>query len=302
MFSETFFIVDFPALLIVILASILCALMGSFLVLRKEAVMVDALSHSVLPGIVMGVYLSGSFSILYVMGGATLSCMIAVLSVYALRHYANIEQGAAIGTVFTTMFALGVVFLETFIGGRVHLDTQHVLYGALELTYWPNPFEWGSMPTQIKTLGAMLIITLGFLVLYFKELRISTFDPLYANLQGQKVTALHLIQILLTALIAVSCFEATGSILVIALFVCPAASARMLCDKMETQMWLSAAIGGFCAVTGYFCAAFLPLTLGFEHSINAAAMIAVTCGIFLALSMLFSPRYGALIVQKKLFD
>ncbi|MDH5722546.1 MAG: metal ABC transporter permease [Alphaproteobacteria bacterium] len=302
MLSETFFIVDFPALLIVILASILCALMGSFLVLRKEAVMVDALSHSVLPGIVMGVYLSGSFSILYVMGGATLSCLIAVLGVYALQRYARIEQGAAIGTVFTTMFALGVVFLETYIGGRVHLDTQHVLYGALELTYWANPFEWDSMPMQIKTLSVMLVITLAFMIVFFKELRVSTFDPLYAELQGQYVTALHLIQILLTALIAVSCFEATGSILVISLFVCPAASARMLCDRMETQMWLSAIIGIFCAITGYFCAGFLPLALGFEHSINAAAMIAVICGIFLVLSMLFSPAYGVITQKKKLFN
>tara|TARA_B100001989_G_scaffold252511_1_gene234831 strand:- start:1077 stop:1985 length:909 start_codon:yes stop_codon:yes gene_type:complete len=302
MFNETFFMVDFPALLIVILASILCALMGSFLVLRKEAVMVDALSHSVLPGIVMGVFLSGSFSILYVMLGSTLSCLIAVLSVYALQHYARIEQGAAIGTVFTTMFALGVVFLETFIGGRVHLDTQHVLYGALELTYWVDPFTYETMPTQIKTLGIMLTLTLGFLILFFKELRISTFDPLYANLQGQKVTTLHLTQIILTALIAVSCFEATGSILVIALFVCPAASARMLCDRMETQIWLSALIGVFCAITGYYCAAFLPISLGLEHSINAAAMIAVICGICLVLSMLFSPAYGAFRQEKKLFN
>ena len=111
--SEQFFIIDFPALIIVSLASTLCALLGSFLVLKKQAVMVDAVSHSVLPGIVVGVLLSGSFSILYVMSGALVAALVAVALVHILKHYGKIEQGAAIGAVFTAMFALGVLLLET---------------------------------------------------------------------------------------------------------------------------------------------------------------------------------------------
>ncbi|MGH1403161.1 MAG: metal ABC transporter permease [Alphaproteobacteria bacterium] len=278
MSSDQFFMIDFPALIIVVLASILCALLGSFLVLKKQAVMVDAISHSVLPGIVMAVLLSGTFSMIYVMSGALLSALIAISLVYMLQHWAKIEQGAAIGSVFTTLFAIGVILLETKIGTRVHLDTQHVLYGALELTYWAKPFEWESMPVQIKTLGALLLITCVFMALLFKELRLTTFDPVYAKIRGYRVDVLQFSLMILMSLVAVGCFEATGSILVIALFICPAACARLVCNRMEDQMVVSTMIAVSCGVFGYFVSAILPTWYGIGYSVNSAAAIAVTLG------------------------
>ena len=289
---DQFFIIDFPALAIVTLASILCALLGSFLVLTKQAVMIDAISHSVLPGIVVGVLLSGSFSILYVMAGALTSALIAVLLVYIFQRWGRIEQGAAIGAVFTAMFALGVVLLETQVGSRIHLDTQHVLYGALELTYWATPFEWSSMPTQIKTLAVLLIITVVFLIFFFKELRLTTFDPTYARIMGYKTYLFQITLLVLIALVAVGCFEATGSILVIALFICPAAAARMLCDQMDSQLILSMLIAIFCAISGYLSSALLPMWLGFDMTVNSASVIALFSGICLIISIIASPKYG----------
>ncbi len=284
--SEEFLIIDLPALLIVVLASTLCAILGSFLILKKQAIIVDAISHSVLPGIVMGVMLSGSFSIIFIMGGALLSAIIAVLLAFIFQHWGKIEQGAAIGAVFTAMFALGVLLLETQVGDRIHLDTQHVLYGALELTYWEKPFDWQSMPTQIKTLTTMLAITLIFLITNFKELKLTTFDPAYANTLGYKTYIFQLTLLILTTLTAVSCFEATGSILVIALFICPAAAARMLCDTIKSQIWTSIAIAVFCAIAGYICAALLPLWLGFDNTLNSASIIALFSGISLIFTII----------------
>lgn len=283
-----FYSIDLPALMIIVLASILCALLGSFLILKKQAVMVDAISHSVLPGIVCGVILSGSFSVVYVMGGALVASLIAVSLVYVFQHYLKIEQGAAIGSVFTFMFAVGVMLLETQVGSTVHLDTQHVLYGALELTHWPSPHSWGTLPMQIKTLFLLLIVTILFMALFFKELRLITFDSKQAALLGYKVSLFNIALMILTALTAVACFEATGSILVIALFICPAAAARLHCNQLSDQLSVSIIIAIVTAVLGYALSAMVPLYLGFENTINSAAAIAFFSGIALIISIMLS--------------
>ncbi len=282
MLRDQFFLIDFPALIIITLASALCALLGSFLVLKKQAVMVDAISHSVLPGIVVAVLMSGTFSMIYVMSGALVSALIAISLVYILQHWARIEQGAAIGAVFTTLFAIGVILLETKIGTRVHLDTQHVLYGALELTYWAKPFDWETMPAQIKTLGGLFLVTCAFMLLFFKELRLTTFDPVYAKIRGYRADVLQFLLMALMALVAVGCFEATGSILVISLFICPAACARLICDRMEQQIIVSILIAVSCGLFGYFVSALLPTWYGIGYSVNSAAAIAVTLGLILS--------------------
>ncbi len=286
--NSQFFIVDFPALLIVVLASLLCSLLGNYLLLRKQAIMVDAISHSVLPGIVTGVILSGSFGMIYVMSGALVSALIAVILVYIFEHYVKIDRNAAIGTVFTAMFASGVLLLETQLGSRIHIDTQHVLYGALELTYWSTPFEWDTMPTQIKTLSCVLILAIMFIGMSYKELKITTFDPSFAKLIGYKPQYYHLTLIILSALAAVSCFEATGSILVISLFICPPAAARIMSNKLTHQLMISTFIALTCSVLGYICASFLPIWLGFEQTVNTAATIAVLLGLSVILAIITS--------------
>ncbi len=285
---DSFFLIDLPALIIVTLASISCALLGSFLVIKRQAVLIDAISHSVLPGIVMGVLLSGSFSIIYVMGGALVATIIAVLLVQLLTSIAKIEQGAAIGATFTTMFALGVFLLETQIGSKIHLDTEHVLYGALELSFWPTPYGWDTIPTQIITLSILLCALIAMLFLFFKEIRMNTFDPLFGRMIGHKPVAINILLLFMTTLVAVSSFEAMGSILVIALFVCPAAAARLITNTLQKQLLLSAGIAMVCAVSGYVCSALVPLWFDIGISVNSASVIAIFAGLSVLIAFVTS--------------
>ncbi len=291
---EEFLQIDLPAILVAVLASIACALLGSFLVLRKQALMGDALSHVVLPGIAVGFLLSGHINPLYMMGGALLACFASVLLINFIKTFGRIEPGAAMGIVFTAMFALGIVLLETQVGSRVHLDAQHALYGALELTYWQDPGNLSEMPHQITTLGVLTILIVIFIALFFKELKLTSFDPILASTMNVKVSWLGAALMTLVAMAAVASFEAAGSILVIAMFICPAATARMFCDSLETQLYVSALVGASCGLLGYILAAFAPLWLGFEHSLSAAGMIALTAGFLQLLAMLFAPKYGVL--------
>lgn len=283
-----FWQIDFPALLIVSLASVQCALLGSFLILKKQAVMIDAVSHSVLPGIVMGAVLSGSLFMPYILVGALLTALLAVMLVHFLQYTLRLEQGAAIGMVFTVFFASGVLLLETQVGSRVHLDTQHVLYGALELVFWSEPFDFSQIPFQIIGLCLTFMITLILIYLMYKELQLCVFDPDYARTVGQSPFLYNALLISMCAVVAVSCFEAMGSILVISLFVCPGACARLLTHKMSDQLIYSGAIALLCSVIGYCVSSLLPLAFGWESTINSAAMIAFFCGLALIVTICFN--------------
>jgi manganese/zinc/iron transport system permease protein len=290
--AETFWTIDFPALLVAILASILCSLLGSFLVLRKQAMMGDTLSHVILPGLALAFIFSGDMHIGVMMMGALGACLTAVLAIRFLQTIGRIEPGAAMGIVFTVMFACGIVLLETKVGSRVHLDAHHALYGGLELTYWPAPLSWETMPPQIKTLGGLLFCTVALIFWLFKELLLSSFDPLFAHTQGLSPIWVSVLLMVLVALAAVACFEAVGSILVIALFICPAAAARMISDNLKRQLWLSAAFGASSALLGYILASFLPIILGSEHALSAGGMIALSAGAIQLWAMLMAPEYG----------
>ena len=283
---EEFLQIDLPALLIVILASIQCALLGSYLLLKKQAVMIDAISHSVLPGIVAGAIFSGALYMPAIIGGALIAGLLAIFCVTHLQIVQKIEYGAAIGITFTAFFSLGVILLETQIDSRIHIDTQHVLYGALELTYWEQPLSLETMPTTIKTLFIMLCVTLITIIFCFKEFTLTIFDPEYAASRGYKQSAYTALLYALCALAAVSCFQATGSILIIALFVCPAACARLLTHNVKHQLIISSIIALLCAVTGYILSAPLPLWLGIDTTLNSAAAIACLCGLSLIVTII----------------
>jgi manganese/zinc/iron transport system permease protein len=290
--ADIFLQIDLPALLLAVLAALACALPGNFLVLRKQAMMGDALSHVVLPGLVVAFLFTGTLYPPAMMLGAAGACLLAVWLIRLFQRSSLIDSGAAMGIVFTAMFALGLLLLESRIGSRVHLDAKHALYGALELTYWPAPLSFETLPAQIKTLIILNIILLTVLLLFFKELRISSFDPEFSAVTGLKTSWIGAGLMLFVALTAVACFESVGSILVIALFVCPAATARMLCDDLRQQVVISALCAVLSALLGYMLASLLPRLLGFEHSLSAAGMIALSAGGLQLTAMLFAPRYG----------
>ena len=295
--------IDLPPMLLGTAAALACGLLGNFLVLRRQSLMGDALSHVVLPGIVVGFLVSGSTGSLPMLLGAGAAALVAVLLIELVRRLGNLESGAAMGVVFTAMFAAGLVLLEQSGARNVHIDVQHALMGNLEGTVWLAANGWADLldpaalaaiPEAIWRLLAVTALIAGLILAFFKELRLSTFDPGLAQGLGFRPRLLGAGLMGLTALAAVASFDAVGSILVIAMFICPAATARMLTDNLATQVWLSAAAAVLSALLGYTAAVFVPLWLGLDLALNAAGSMAVMAGLLQLLAMLAAPRYGVL--------
>jgi manganese/zinc/iron transport system permease protein len=298
---------DLPSLLLGVLAALSCAIVGNFLLLRRQSLMGDTISHVVLPGIVGGYLLVGTMSTWAMMGGAGVAALVSVILIPLVRDLARVESGAAMGLVFTTMFALGVVLLEQSGARAVHLDVEHALYGNLESAVWLEADSWGdllvlekllALPAALWRLAFVTALVIGFVLVLYKELKLASFDPIFANNLGFSARGIDFALITMTAITAVAAFEAVGSILVIAMFVCPAAAARMLTDSLARQIWLSAAIAIFSGIAGYLLAAFGPMWFGYTTSLSAAGMIGVVAGLCQALAMVFAPRYGAMATRR----
>lgn len=303
MTAAEFLTVDLPAGLVAVLAAASCGLLGNFLVLRRQALIGDAISHVVLPGIVVGFLIAGTVASVALLVGAMAAAVIAAGLIEIVRRAGRLETGAAMGVVFTTMFAAGIVLLEQSGASGAHIDAQHALYGNLEstlwlgLTGWSDLFSWDAfdgMPRRLSTLAAVTAFIVVTVVAFFKELKVTTFDPGLAASLGLPVRTVSTALIVVVALAAVAAFEAVGSILVIAMFICPAATARMLTDNLARQLWLSAAVAAAAGIGGYVAAAFGPLLWGSPDSLSAAGMIAVVAGALQCVAMLAAPRYGVL--------
>ena len=305
---QDFLRIDLPAMMAAVLAAISCGLLGNFLVLRRQALIGDAISHLVLPGIVVGFLVAGEILAVAMMAGALAAALVGVLLIEAIRRLGGIESGAAMGVVFTVMFAGGVVLLEQTGSAAVHLDVEHALYGALETTLWLAPDDWPSLlrpdvwadlPREVTTLASVAAIVVAAIALFYKELKIVTFDPDLATSLGFSARAMNAGLVVLVAMAAVAAFDAVGSILVIAMFICPPATARMLTDRLSRQLLFSAAIAAIAGIGGYVLAAFGPFWIGGTNSLNAAGMIAVVAGVLQTLAMLFAPRYGVLMRRRR---
>ncbi|HEX2510851.1 MAG TPA: metal ABC transporter permease [Microvirga sp.] len=286
-------------MLIGVLACVTCGLLGNFLVLRRQSMIGDAVSHVALPGIVAAFLVTGTIQALPMMAGAAVAAVVAVLLIETIRVMGRVEPGAAMGVVFTTMFAAGVVLLEQSGSRNVHLDVEHALYGNLESLIWLDAQDWGSLldPAALAglppQLGRLAVVTLGtglFVGLLWKELVITTFDAGFADSVGIRSKLVGFALIVMVAVAAVAAFDAVGSIIVIAMFVCPAAAARMMTDRLSVQIAWSIAFAILAAALGYVLAGYGPLWLGARNSVSAAGMIATVAGAILALTCLFGPR------------
>lgn len=293
---------DLPSIVLGTLAALSCGLLGNFLVLRKQALMGDTISHVVLPGIVAGFLLTGLAATWPMMLGALIAALFAVLMIELIRRAGRVEAGAAMGVVFTTMFAAGVVMLEQSGARGVHLDVEHALYGNLESAIWLdafklsdliNPSALAELPDAIWRISGVTVLVIVFIFAFYKELAITSFDPAHADSLGISSSKIGMALVFMTALAAVAAFAAVGSILVIAMFICPAATARMLTDRLSAQLWISALVAIVSGIGGYMLAAFGPGWVGFESSVSAAGMIALVAGFLQVAAMLFAPRYGA---------
>ena len=296
--GSEFVTLSLTPLLIGILAAVTCALPGNFLLLRRQALIGDAISHVVLPGIVVAFLLTGTVAALPMMLGAAGAALLSVLLIEAVRRMARIEAGAAMGVIFTTLFAAGVLLLEQSDTSTVHLDVEHALYGNLESLIWLDATGWASLLDPVALAGLppeLFHMALAFVVvslairLMWRPLALATFDEGFAATLGLPVRALSLALVMLAALAAVAAFDAVGSIIVIAMFICPPAAARMMTDRLAAQVGWSVGFASLAAVLGYVFAGYGPLWLGFDSSVSAAGMIATMSGLILGVTMLTGP-------------
>ena len=280
------------------LAAVACALPGNFLVLRRQALIGDAISHVVLPGIVVAFLLTGTISSLPMLLGSAGAALVSVGLIEVIRRFGRIEPGAAMGVTFTTMFAAGVLLLEQSDTSGVHLDVEHALYGNLESLIWLDATGWASLldpaalaglPPELFRIGAVTIAMIVGLILFWRPLAISTFDEGFAGTLGLPIRAIGLGLVIAAAIAAVAAFDAVGSIIVIAMFLCPPAAARLMTNRLGIQVLWSVGFAIASAILGFVLAGYGPLWLGGENAVSAAGMIGTVSGIILAAAAIFGP-------------
>lgn len=285
---STFLQLDFAPLLAAMLAGGTCGLLGSFLVLRRESLLGDALSHAVLPGIVAGFALTGLRSAVPMLAGALIAALLATAAIGWVRRVARLEPGAATGLVFTGFFAAGLVLLEATGARNADLDIDCVLFGQLETLVWLEAQGIASLwdaaalaglPRQIGLLAGVAAAALLFVLGFWRTLRLIAFDPDFARSLGVRVGGWELALNLMIAAAAVAAFESVGSILVVAMLVCPAVALRLATDRYGAQVWGSAALGAGLGAAGVLLAGPLPAALGGEFALNAAGLIGTLGGL-----------------------
>ena len=288
-----------PPMLIALLAALACALPGNFLLLRRQALLGDAISHVVLPVIVLGFLLTGGASTPAMMAGAALAALAAAALIELLQRTAKLDPGVAMGATFTAMFALGVLALELSGAGAVHLDVEHALYGNLESLIWFDATDWSALitpatlatlPPELFRMAATLALLAALCWLFWRPLVILTFDEGFARSLGLPVRLLSAGIVAAATLAAVAAFAAVGSILTIAMLICPPAAARLCTHRLGPQVALSLAFAAASALIGYILGGYGPLWLGLPASVSAAGMIATTSGLILAATALWQRR------------
>ena len=297
---ESFLIIDFAAILTLLLSGLACSLIGNFLVLRKEAMLADAISHSVLPGIVLSFFFFNQRQGGYIFIGALISAIVASFSIKALRRYGKLDEMTSTGVIFSTFFALGIVLLEKLSTSNIDLDVDCVLHGQLESILWVVPPDVSFisanaisyLPVELIHSAFSFVLALLFIWLIRKELTLISFDKNFAQVLGLPVFKYELLFSTVVAFVIVSSFKVIGSILVICLIVTPAACSRMFADSINGQILISTLFTLIILLTSYVFASLVPEIYGFEHSLSTAGVVSLFSGVAFFISILLSPRYG----------
>jgi manganese/zinc/iron transport system permease protein len=262
-----------------------CGLLGPFLVLRRIALLSDAVSHAVLPGIVAVWLVAQTRAPLPVVAGAAVFAVLCVIGIDALRSTGLVASDAAIALVFPALFSLGVLGVTRFADG-IHLDLDSTIYGEIAFVPFDSVDLGGGVGVAraAVVLGVVVALNLALVTLLWKELKGTTFDPAFAATVRLRPALLSRVLLVAVAVTAVSAFEAVGAILVVTLLIVPAATARLLTDRLVVMVVLAVAVGWVGAAGGY------ALAVRFDSSI-AGAMGLVCTACFVA-ALLLSPRHG----------
>lgn len=277
------------------LSAVAAALLGNFLVLRRMSMLGDAISHAVLPGLAAAFLITGARTSLPMFVGAAVVGLLTAVFTEWIRGFGRVDEGASMGVVFTSLFALGLVMIVQA-ADQVDLDPSCVLYGSLEQTWLGDSWTLFGLdvPRTVVIGAANVLINAGFLALFYKELKISSFDPALATTAGYSARLMHYALMTLVAVTAVVSFESMGNILVVAMFVVPPAAAYLLTDRLSRMIALSVALAASSAAIGHVGAIALPKALDFPGP-SIAASIAVAAGALFTLAALFGPRHGWLV-------
>lgn len=253
----------------------------------------DAISHAVLPGLAIAFLVSGTRASFSMFLGAAIAGVLTAVFTQWISHWGQVDRGASMGIVFTSLFALGLILIVQA-ADHVDLDPACVLYGNLELTPLDTVRLGGwRVPRAAVVLAGVGALNAIAVLLFFKELRLSAFDPALATTLGFPAGVMHYLLMTLVAITTVASFEAVGSILVIAMLVVPPAAAHLLTDRLGPLLWLSCGIGILCAVLGHISAITIPYWFGYDAT-NTSGMMGVAAGGLFLLAALLAPRHGIL--------
>lgn len=273
------------------LVAVSCALLGNFLLLRRLSMMGDAISHTVLPGLVGAFLLTGTRDVLPMFIGALVIGILSALLIQTLTRYSQLDEGSAMGVVFTSLFALGLLMIERA-ASRVHLDPDCVLFGAIEQTPLDARLLMGvEVPLAAIVNALVLMVNALVVAILYKEWKVSSFDPTYSNSQGISSGMLHYILMALVATTCVAAFESVGSILVIAMLVVPAATAHLPTHRLSHMIMISLVVAIAAAWGGHWAAVAVPAWYGLP-STSTAGMMAVIGGVIFLVVLIVAPRHG----------
>lgn len=276
----------FWIMLIGALVACACSIVGCFLVLRKMSMVGDAISHSVLPGIVIAFLLSGSRDTVFMLTGAII---FGLLTVYLISLFRNsgVQDDAAIGVVFTALFAVGVVLVSLYTR-QVHIDLDHVLYGEIAYAPW-NILTIAGVevgPQSIWIVGTVLLVNIVVISLFYKQFKLCSFDPVMAAALGIPVVFFHYLLMTLVSVTTVVSFDSVGAILVVGMLIVPAATAYLLTEQLSKMIIISCIIGVACSVFGYYGSVLLDASI--------AGCIITVAGILFVIVLFFSPSHGVI--------
>lgn len=278
-------IAQFEIQLILALVAIACAIPGVFLVLRKMALISDAISHSILPGIVIGFFVTENLASPFLIIMATLTGVLTVVMVEYIQKTGLVKEDTAIGLVFPALFSLGVLMISKN-AGDVHLDIDAVLLG--EVAFAPfdrmliSDIDMG--PKSLWVMGIILSISITLLLLFFKELKVATFDAGLATSLGFSPVIIHYGLMTIASVTTVGAFDAIGAVLVVAFMIVPAATLYLITTNLKKMMVYAAVLGVICSITGYWIAHFLDASI--------SGTIATVLGLVFFITFIFAPKTG----------
>ena len=256
------------ALITTVFAAVVCAVLSCWLVLLGWSLMGDAVSHAVLPGVVIAYIIGAPFAI-----GAVVFGFLAVALIGIVRDTSRIKEDAAIGIVFTTLFAFGLVLVSVT---PSQTDLNHIIFGNI----------LGVSMTDLIQIGILAAVALVILLLKRRDLTLYAFDPIHAHAIGLSPRRLGALLLGMLALTAVVALQVVGVILVVAMLIIPGATAYLLTDRSGRMLLIAPVISAVCSVLGIY--------LSYWFDAASGGLVVVVQGVVFALVYLFSPRHGVL--------